>query len=125
MSAHTPHTPGPWWVDGRRYRCAVVGFNRIGDYALIRCADPAIEDSYARLIAAAPETAAERDRLRDENEAAREMIRIYREDRAALLDALREVMAELDGRIAPHGYIYRDTGGMILARAAIAKAEGR
>ena len=93
----TKHTPGPWWVDGRDQFGTVVGFNRIGDYALICCADPRQEEAFAALIEAAPD----------------------------LLAALREMLAELDGRIAPHGYIYRDTGGMILARAAIAKAEGR
>jgi hypothetical protein len=41
---------------------------------------------------------------------------------ADLVAALSEVMAELDAREAPQGAIYRDTGGMMLARAALAKA---
>jgi hypothetical protein len=45
-----------------------------------------------------------------------------RDVNADLLAALQEVMAELDNREAPQGSIYRDTGGMMLARAALAKA---
>ena len=41
-----------------------------------------------------------------------------------LLVALEEVIAELDNREPPQGHIYRDTGGMILARDAIRKAKG-
>lgn len=51
----TNHTPGPWWVDGRDQFGTVVGFNRIGDYALICCADPRQEEAFAALIAAAPD----------------------------------------------------------------------
>ena len=43
---------------------------------------------------------------------------------AELITALEEVMAELDGREPPQGAIYRDTGGMELARAALSKAKG-
>lgn len=93
----TNHTPGPWWVDGRRYRCAVVGFNRNGDYALIRCADPAIEDSYASLIAAAPD----------------------------LLAALAEVTRCLAWHVDNGRGVAMDAKAVTDARAAIAKAEGR
>ena len=41
----------------------------------------------------------------------------------AMLEALREIVAEQDARTPSQGTIYRDTGGMILARAAIAQAE--
>jgi hypothetical protein len=40
-----------------------------------------------------------------------------------MLEALREIVAEQDARTPSQGTIYRDTGGMILARAAIAQAE--
>ena len=41
-----------------------------------------------------------------------------------MLAALQELIAELDNREPPQGHIFRDTGGMILAREAIAKATG-
>ena len=41
----------------------------------------------------------------------------------AMLAALREIVAEQDARTPPQGAIYRDTGGLLLARAAIAQAE--
>ena len=101
----TNHTPGPWAV-GEAARYSVWAGNKQvascrwllddGNFAP-ECAGDYEGRANAALIAAAPD----------------------------LLAALREMLAELDGRIAPHGYIYRDTGGMILARAAIAKAEGR
>lgn len=42
-----------------------------------------------------------------------------------LLAALEEVLAELDEREPPQGSIFCDTGGMLLARAAIARAKGQ
>ena len=70
------------------------------DFSSVVCGDVVIGHTFAsedaRLIAAAPD----------------------------LLAALAELVAELDNREAPQGSIYRDTGGMMLARAAIAKATG-
>ena len=93
----TNHTPGPWEV---RPSSNPKNGTLWRDVVSTGCeyspsyVGEALEAD-ARLIAAAPE----------------------------LLEALDELLAELDSREPPQGCIYRDTGGMELARSAIAKAE--
>lgn len=95
------HTPGPWFVDAHKnvvaeggglvaFPCISAGFD---------------QEANARLIAAAPETAAERDRLKEIN--------------AELLDALTEIVAAADG----NGWKQLDAT-FAAPRAAIAKAKG-
>jgi hypothetical protein len=125
MSAHTP---GPWrltpWYDdrGRTSRNKWQGIyepipgQALGSKSIVLGwgAKGEVEDVWvsmseanARLIAAAPETAAERDRLRDVNE--------------ELLAALREIVCigYLDFGQACASRMF------VCARAAIEKAEGR
>lgn len=69
-----------------------------------------MSDANARLIATAPETAAERDRLKEVN--------------AELLKALRS-LAFFSGSFGDEDDRERLNDMMAVARAAIAKAEGR
>jgi len=109
------HTPGPWTV-GTTER-PNKRFIIYGDERRIPIAELDADDNEARgnacLIAAAPETAAERDRLREVN--------------AEMLAALREVLREIDACV-DDGSLSRDavehTTAIMFARAAIAKAEG-
>lgn len=109
MTQKTAHTPGPWkckpGFDSDLYYCLS---NIDGN---ILTFDDDEHEANARLIAAAPETAAERDRLKEAN--------------AELLQALREIGRELaypnnEGQ-AISGLVDRQR----IARAAIAKAEGK
>lgn len=109
MSAHTPHTPGPW-------HCVSIGTSHL----IAQASDEDFRFAIAKVFEQTYHPSGIESN-RDEARANARLIAAAPE----LLAALREMLAELDGRIAPHGYIYRDTGGMILARAAIAKAEGR
>ena len=65
----TKHTPGPWHIEQGKgpMRIATLGgrIASIADFAPRN--DQRIAVANARLIAAAPETAAERDRLREVN----------------------------------------------------------
>lgn len=64
------------------------------------------------------------DALLRENEAAREMIRIYRNDRNLLLAALREVTRCLAWHVDNGRGVAMDAKAVTDARAAIARAEG-
>lgn len=108
------HTPGPWFVEMPNWQTPHVWINAVGssgvakietcDYGDGKGERITDEDlANARLIAAAPETAAERDRLKEVN--------------AELLAALKAVMGE-----------WKDGYGLNCVeqvRAAIAKAEGK
>ena len=110
MSAQ--HTPGPWINDAPG--CVAKHWPEGGKATVCICPAGAEGEANARLIAAAPETAAERDQLRALN--------------ADMLAALREYDAYMSR-------FYRDTDGGPMsepnraswkaARAAIARAEGR
>lgn len=69
MTQTAKHTPAVWWINPEQ-PCDVLGPNGL----IARCAsrNPAYDGQefvdYARLIAAAPDTAAERDRLKELNE---------------------------------------------------------
>lgn len=97
----TKHTPGPWRVvpcggiSTAIQRAAPMPLGA-AVIATVSHSDGETQAADARLIAAAP----------------------------AMLEALREIVAEQDARTPPQGTIYRDTGGLLLARAAIAQAEG-
>jgi hypothetical protein len=112
MSAQ--HTPGPWVVVAGNQRRAVRVCAKSETISVATVHSLTDQDANARLIAAAPETAAERDQLRALN--------------ADMLAALREYDAYMSR-------FYRDTDGGPMsepnraswkaARAAIARAEGR
>jgi hypothetical protein len=90
------HTPGPWTFaadDMREGRYSIIHNGPIA-YCGDTTRAPGDGASNARLIAAAPD----------------------------LLAALQELVAEFDTRELPQGHYPQDTGGMELARAAIAKA---
>ena len=111
MSAQ--HTPGPWWLDDDHNVAAGSGdtYKTIADPRCMEAEGNEAEiDANARLIAAAPETAAERDRLRESNA----------ELRAALkLTPLDEHPADERGPCLCSQCAFRRA-----ARAAIAKVEG-
>jgi len=50
---------------------------------------------------------------------ARTLVAACMAERDGLRDALEDILAELDSRTPPQGAIYRDTGGMALARTAL------
>lgn len=104
------HTPGPWVLDERGIRAPAAETGTYSGWTAL-----VVKVDYGRM-GNAP--------CADADKANAAFIVRACNAHDELLAALREMLAELDGRIAPHGYIYRDTGGMILARAAIAKAEG-
>ena len=140
MSEQVKHTPGPWkisdmlaidnmlvrdgsvaWVHNSRRMEAASGaligevtsdsWIEGGNSGLPIVKDRAEMLANAALIAAAPETAAERDRLRAVN--------------ADLLEALRKCV-ELIRHVGNRGIYIGELGGAIMsaAAAAIAKAEG-
>ena len=116
----TKHTPGPWKVcGGSTPKFKAITSN--SGYVVFEMGDqfqhmengrgiaaPSYEEqsANARLIAAAPETAAERDRLKEIN--------------AELLEALEYLEAVCACKTLP----YENHPSMIEARAAIAKAKG-
>ena len=113
----TKHTPGPWhWTTGDEATHAELlpdGAPEIAhDSILYHGADWSIKPANARLIAAAPETAAERERLKALN--------------AELLEAAKAALAKIcgdgwDGSLGHHP----DNPLPTQLRRAIAKAEGR
>jgi len=111
------HTPGPWtqWADTNIIIGLHSGSKRIENLRICEVATHSWQDQgryNARLIAAAPETAAERDRLREVN--------------AELLKALRTISSLCDHEpadIKARG-LSRCCRINEFARVAIAKAEG-
>ena len=72
----TQHTPGPWHVNGSEITPAI--WVEESDGKRICTIKPSEQDaSNARLIAAAPETAAERDRLRAVNAELVKVVQAY------------------------------------------------
>lgn len=110
------HTPGPWKIDQRDSNTSArigsaVDLQASGLVARVYGNNPQHMEANARLIAAAPETAAERDRLKAVN--------------ADLLAALESACAvaaawDYDATLpVPAMRMYE------IARAAIAKANGK
>jgi hypothetical protein len=102
------HTPGPWtqWADTNIIIGLHSGSKRIENLRICEVATHTWQDQgryNARLIAAAPETAAERDRLREVN--------------VELLEALVTLLDSVEGKRITQGDCNQ-------ARAAIAKATG-
>ena len=93
------HTPGPWQVNATSTRVSSAQYDTVANIAVNHVSEEARRVN-AALIAAAPE----------------------------LLDALCELVAEFDvvndERDSTGLATLRDTGGIVLARAAIAKATG-
>lgn len=134
------HTPGPWKVEIRKAGTGkgrevwpVSTFPLRGMIARVLSDGQNTDraDADAALIAAAPETAAERDRLREERDEAIQHYHVALDERnatrsinAELLEALRDVESKIvdfeAGRInwRPDDFLHR-------VRAAIAHAEGR
>jgi hypothetical protein len=113
MSAQ--HTPGPWINDAPG--CVAKHWPEGGKATVCICPAGAEGEANARLIAAAPETAAERDHLRALN--------------ADMLAALREILQRENARAATlrcmEEWAQLDDShkNINTARAAIARAEGR
>lgn len=115
----TAHTPGPWRI-GNRHPCRVIAVREspdAGTWVADTCReqDEGTEQpeqlANARLIAAAPETAAERDRLKALN--------------AELLAALQAFVTDCDERATGRFHPMHPTHEIcVAARAAIAKARG-
>ena len=110
----TQHTPGPWTVDVED-ECRVID---VQDCTVARTDYVEIEEerdwqvANAALIAAAPETAAERDRLRQVNE--------------AMLEALRGCLDLLEADESNDEWAREFAKPRAdAARAALAAAEGR
>lgn len=106
---HTPvnaHTPGPWHITDDNYGRYRDIYVMAKGRSIVRMEPWDTMDADARLIAAAPETAAERDRLKEVN--------------AELLAALKEAHQIARGE-------HPNADPMLrlfeLTRAAIAKAE--
>ena len=108
----TQHTPGPWTMTnqprfGGRQRNIVGGPAQI-DVATAQGHDADVAEANARLIAAAPETAAERDRLKAIN--------------AELLGALKRLCDQVEAQ-PEESAVLVPTGAVRRGRAAIAKAQ--
>jgi len=113
--APAKHTPGKWHASNLRIFANINGLDR----RVAECYRPAISGEYdggeceanARLIAAAPETAAERDRMKEINN--------------DLLEALKEVLSEIQAIVDDGTLRECDVNNhlsIIKARAAITKA---
>ena len=111
------HTPGPWRVFTTKDGTKVIGIGELNGAGVADCgfgvwrggSKEALAN--ARLIAAAPETAAERDRLREVN--------------AELLAALKALLEELNLIRAKDTKAVYDSVCRFNAAAAISKAEGK
>jgi len=112
------HTPGPWFTTDGIYNEIKALSKRGKTWVIARITAARVGHDEARananLIAAAPETAAERDRLRKVND--------------ELLEALMEAEAGLEFAGAdkePEGqFVPAPTLALRIVRAAIAKAKG-
>lgn len=128
----TKHTPGPWTVEdplGPETLWIVEAGKATHEWRCIAmvCRDPPIgageQQANARLIAAAPETAAERDRLRELNAELVEALRFYSDEWE------RDVFGDVGDPdrffavVSPTNSLREDKGRR--ASAALAKAEGR
>jgi len=109
----TQHTPGPWTVDVED-ECRVID---VQDCTVARTDYVKIEEerdwqvANAALIAAAPETAAERDRLRQVNE--------------VMVEALRAAHKHAHKALTAKSNSYTDEANMLdVIAAALAAAEG-
>jgi hypothetical protein len=103
------HTPAPWRYDYEDGYCGeIIAFD--GSCVATFCDEPSAENS--RLIAAAPETAAERDKLKAIN--------------SELLEALKEIDERLTACLYGNIYTYEayDSYYQSVVRDAIAKATG-
>lgn len=126
MSGEAKHTPGPWTVaesftPGYR-KCPAIQANEPKSGEMFELCvifgedDDAVAtpmaQANARLIAAAPETAAERDRLREVNA-----------DMLAALKGLRPIIEAAESNASGNLEWPRVSARINAARAAIAKAE--
>lgn len=119
----TPHhMPGPWEASeqdviclGGFFHCPVVSGNAVVAHGRGPTMQIAIEN--ARLIAAAPETAAERDRLKEINA---ELLAELRAS-AELLEEAKTFAGNILGGLGLAAFLASQAE---IARAAIAKAEG-
>ncbi len=133
--APAKHTQGKWHASNLRIFANINGLDR----RVAECYRPAISGEYdggeceanARLIAAAPETAAERDRLREINKDLLEALTLRRmEDGYNASENKEELLAQIESRCRKHGYKGLESGDGIflcefidtLCDAAIAKA---
>ncbi|MTW19420.1 hypothetical protein GJ689_24830 [Rhodoplanes serenus] len=104
----TKHTPGPWEVDHHHLVRTVDGLQIACAYEFwVRGAEQGAAN--ARLIAAAPETAAERDRLA---ERVRQLEHVIKRTREVIIDHFDDGCDECANAVA-------------LIDLALAKAEGR
>ncbi len=111
------HTPGPWVKVGNALYQGdrIDGRSTTGSEKVVSLEE--VTEANARLLAAAPETAAERDQLREIN---RELLEAL-EWIADTSDAWRE--HELPGGETAYEWLYGNHF-LDIARAAIAKAKG-
>jgi hypothetical protein len=126
MSESKP-TPGPWRVSNAR-PTKVRGFDILAGYVKIVASahlghdlykDQAEREANARLIAAAPETAAERDRLKEVNAELLEVLRLTA-DQALRCEIPEGYGPEFRSEEWDAGY----DAAISSARAAISKAKG-
>ena len=105
------NTPGPWIAVANRGNNAVSDVVDRDGYTIAHCRNVSVGcwEANARLIAAAPDTAAERDRLKEVN--------------AELLSALKHLLAFVEAHTEAGEVIPPYTVEHVRARAAIAKAE--
>ena len=110
----TQHTPGPWTI--YEPELDITAYDEAADRTVtvaMMCDDAEPErEANAALIAAAPETAAERDRLRQVNE--------------VMLEALRAAHKHAHKALTAESNSYTDEANMLdVVAAAIAAAEGK
>lgn len=117
----TKHTPGPWYVDHDRVTVRAEMLAKPVQIAACGTPTSTYAQANARLVAAAPETAAERDRLREVN---RELVAAME----ATLASMRELrgLAFTGSRIPTDRYPekHRANAADDQARAALARAKG-
>jgi hypothetical protein len=119
MSAQ--HTPGPWVVVAGNQRRAVRVCAKSETISVATVHSLTDQDANARLIAAAPETAAERDQLRALNADMLAALRALVARDADISDLALELATQHKGFVMEP----EEARALIAARAAIARAEGR
>jgi hypothetical protein len=129
--AAVSHTPGPWelrhFEDDWGYASVVAPIRDGESYLIARPGHPVLEthEANARLIAAAPEIAAENKRLHNQLKKARSAAAVQVEETNRLHNIINELLAACEQMLEEWDKdTYLEEKTIMAARNAIANAEG-
>lgn len=120
---HVQHTPGPWKHEGFTTVFAPDGLSVAHTVPHHQGKEEA--QANARLIAAAPETAAERDHLKETNAALLSALQALRAEYISTVERAVEIMGELGRTCDPAQSMIDHMERLTGTSAAITKAGGK